>query len=42
MPIKSGYHYIGGFIKLQGKGMKCNKLYTPVYFFILSAKQGVN
>jgi hypothetical protein len=22
-----------GFVKLQEKGMKCNKLYTRVYFF---------
>ena len=37
MRVKSGYHYILSFIKLQEKGMKCNKLYTCVYFFNFEA-----
>jgi hypothetical protein len=41
MRLKSGSHYIRSFIKLQGKGMKCNKLYTGVYFFNFSIQAAI-
>jgi hypothetical protein len=41
MRVKSGYHYILSFIKLQVKGMKCNKLYIGVYFFNLEAPAAI-
>jgi hypothetical protein len=42
MRIKSGSYYIPGFIKLQEKGMKCNKLYTRVYFFNFDAPAAIS
>jgi hypothetical protein len=41
MRVKSRSQYILSFIKLQEKGMKCNKLHTRVYFFNFEAPAAI-